>query len=65
MFKPINPSVKVRMRYAASTNTNGTYAAICLNIGSDIVGLADFTNWAATFARFSITRATLVTYPLI
>jgi len=65
MFKPLNPSVKVRMRYAATTNTNGTYAGICLNIGADIVGLTDFTNWANTFARFTITRASLVVFPTV
>jgi len=63
LFKPMSPTVNARLRYTAVVTTNGTYAATCLNIGSDIAGLADFTTFAGVFARFTIKHAKFAVYP--
>jgi len=65
LLKPMGPSLTCWMRYevflqGAAGASNATY-----NIGADITGLNDFTNFANVFSRFTIKQAKFVVYPVL
>jgi len=55
---PMGPSLRAKLRYIVNVNPTGAgVCTFCYSIGTAITGLTDFTDLAATFARFTIVRA--------
>jgi hypothetical protein len=62
--RPVGPSVTCKLRVSGSLNIGaGGTIGLCINIGSTISTLGDFTNAASVFGRFTITHVKFVILP--
>ncbi len=65
LYKPKGPSINVKIRYELTlTASAGGVVASAYNIGAVITSLSDFTDFAPSFGRFTISHAKLIVLPI-